>query len=88
VEWVHQRVVAKERAAALSELPPADSSAGLLRADRRIVPFTGRDNELAELLAWCSGDRKPSVWLLVSAVGIGKTRLALQLGKRLIGRSE
>ncbi|MBV9011610.1 MAG: tetratricopeptide repeat protein [Pseudonocardiales bacterium] len=86
VGWLQKRVLTKERATAVRELQPADSSAaGLLRADRHIVPFTGRNNELAELLAWCRDrDRKP-VRLVVGAGGVGKTRLALELGKRLEG---
>lgn len=83
VSWVHQRVLARKLIATVLEPPSADSPAGLLRADRRIVPFTGRDTELADLLKWCSGDREPTVRLLVGAGGVGKTRLALELGDRL-----
>jgi hypothetical protein len=82
VSWVHQQVVYKERLDVLSELESADSSdslADLLRADRRIVPFTDRDQEYAELREWCR-DRKLGVRLLWGAGGVGKTRLALELG--------
>jgi signal recognition particle GTPase len=73
-------VVAEELAAAVSELPSANTPAGLLRADRRIVPFTGRDEEFADLREWCR-DRKPGVRLVLGAGGVGKTRLALELGE-------
>lgn len=78
VSWVHERRVAKKLADALSKLPSRDSPAGLLRADRHVVPFTGRAEELADLREWCR-DRKPGVRLLVGAGGVGKTRLALEL---------
>ena len=53
--------------------------AGLLRADRAVVEFTGREVELAGLRAWCaSGDGGP-VRVLVGGGGVGKTRVALQV---------
>ena len=55
------------------------SPAGLLRPERAVVEFTGRDAELGELLAWCSSDVRRSVRVLVGAGGTGKTRLALQV---------
>jgi hypothetical protein len=64
------------------EQPPPETRAGLLRADRHIVPFTGRDAEYAELREWCRDD-KPPVRLIVGAGGVGKTRLALHLGEYL-----
>jgi hypothetical protein len=81
VSWVHERRVAKERVVALREPESTDSLAGLLRADRRIVPFIGRDTELTNLIKWCSGDREPKVRLLVGGGGVDKTRLALELGE-------
>lgn len=78
VAWVHQWVVALALAEAVSELPPAGGPAGLLRADRHVVPFTGRSDEFDELRDWCRDD-KPRVRLLVGAGGVGKTRLALHL---------
>jgi hypothetical protein len=81
VSWVHERRVAKERRETLREPESTDSLAGSLRADRRIVPFIGRDTELTDLIKWCSGDREPKVRLLVGAGEVGKTRLALELGE-------
>ncbi|MGB8996565.1 MAG: hypothetical protein WCC65_14830, partial [Pseudonocardiaceae bacterium] len=43
VEWVRERVAARRRGRAVSERPSPSNPAGLLRADRHIVPFTGRD---------------------------------------------
>jgi tetratricopeptide (TPR) repeat protein len=65
-----------------STVRPPGTLAGLLRADRHIVPFTGRDAEYAELREWCRDD-KPPVRLIVGAGGVGKTRLALHLGEYL-----
>ena len=53
--------------------------AALLRPDRRIVEFTGRDRELAQLRAWCASDPARAVRILVGAGGVGKTRLALEI---------
>lgn len=66
----------------MAEVPPPATRAGLLRADRHVVPFVGRTEEYAELREWCR-DGKASVRLLVGAGGVGKTRLALQLGRYL-----
>jgi hypothetical protein len=51
----------------------------LLRPERAIVKFTGREAELSELRAWCQGDQPRSVRLVTGAGGVGKTRLALQV---------
>ena len=53
--------------------------ATLLRADREIVIFTGRDNELAELRSWCTSADARSVRTIIGVGGVGKTRLALKL---------
>jgi tetratricopeptide (TPR) repeat protein len=82
VTYVHNRVVALEIRDASRELPTPNTPAGLLRADRHIVPFTGRTRELAELRDWCRDDNPP-IRLLVGAAGVGKTRLALHLGDYL-----
>jgi hypothetical protein len=62
------------------ETEPAKTPAGLLRAHHRVVPFTGRESELAELREWCRGKKSP-VRLIVGAGGVGKTRLAVELGE-------
>jgi hypothetical protein len=53
--------------------------AALLRPDREVVEFTGRDTELGMLRAWCTAADAHSVRTVVGAGGVGKTRLALQL---------
>jgi tetratricopeptide (TPR) repeat protein len=53
--------------------------AGLLRADRGVVPFRGRDSELARLRDWCKSGESGPVRVLIGAGGTGKTRLALQI---------
>ena len=50
------------------------SEATLLRAERGIVPFSGREEELAEFAAWFDDD-EPMRWrLLTGPSGRGKTR--------------
>lgn len=84
MDRLRERAVARRRATRVLDPPPPETRAGLLRADRHIVPFTGREAERAELRRWCQGD-KPSVRLIVGAGGVGKTRLALYLGEYLQG---
>ncbi len=55
----------------------------LLRAEYGIVPFHGRDDELANLFEWSGGEDPVRVRLYTSAGGMGKTRLALEVCRRL-----
>jgi tetratricopeptide (TPR) repeat protein len=64
------------------ELPSA-SLAGLLDPRRELVGFTGRDRELAGLLAWCQDKVPRGVRLVTGAGGVGKTRLSVELCARL-----
>jgi tetratricopeptide (TPR) repeat protein len=82
VDWVLKRAADRRRREDVLERPLPETKAGLLRADRFIVPFTGRDAEYADLREWCRDD-KPPVRLVVGAGGVGKTRLALHLGEYL-----
>ncbi|MFJ2854910.1 tetratricopeptide repeat protein [Streptomyces sp. NPDC087215] len=71
----------------LADMPAGDragmaSPAALLQAGRQTVPFHGRDNLLADLLAWC-GRGGWGAWLLHGPGGQGKTRLAHHLAGRL-----
>jgi tetratricopeptide (TPR) repeat protein len=82
VEWLVRRGRAHRRAREVAERRPPENPAGLLRADRHVVPFDGRGDEYAELREWCRDD-KPPVRLLTGPGGVGKTRLALELGRYL-----
>ena len=53
--------------------------AALLRPDREIVKFTGRETELGVLRSWCTSPDARSVRIIVGAGGVGKTRLALEV---------
>jgi hypothetical protein len=53
--------------------------AALLRPDRGIVEFIGRETELAELRSWCTSADARSVRTIVGPGGVGKTRLALKV---------
>ncbi|XVV10322.1 trypsin-like peptidase domain-containing protein [Actinoplanes sp. CA-131856] len=55
------------------------SAADLLRPERGVVPFSGREAELAELTAWCGSPEPFALRLVTGPGGIGKTRLALRL---------
>jgi nucleoside phosphorylase len=55
----------------------------LLRADYGVVPFHGRDRELADLARWCDDPDLPvGVRLYTGAGGMGKTRLLLEVCQR------
>jgi hypothetical protein len=57
--------------------------AGLLDPRRGLVEFTGRERELAGLLAWCQDGRARGVRLVTGPGGVGKTRLSVELCARL-----
>ncbi|MFI6428545.1 tetratricopeptide repeat protein [Promicromonospora sp. NPDC050880] len=59
------------------------SPAALLAPERCVVPFTGRGRELAELRSWVRSREPVALRLLSGLGGVGKTRLALELGRRL-----
>ncbi|WP_181794841.1 tetratricopeptide repeat protein [Streptomyces sp. WELS2] len=61
---------------------PPVSPAGLLRAERNVVPFYGRTEVLADLEDWCAADGFGAL-LLHGAGGQGKTRLAGRLAADL-----
>lgn len=58
----------------------------LLSPGRRVVPFTGREAELADLLAWCRSGERTAVRLVTAPGGVGKTRLAVELAAALSRR--
>jgi hypothetical protein len=79
----------KAAAAALLELPMAQRDLrelgliALLRPEHGVVPFAGRDDEVATFTAWClGGEDSLRLALLVGQGGEGKTRLALELARR------
>jgi tetratricopeptide (TPR) repeat protein len=76
---------ALEAASGRVEASAETSPATLLRPDRGVVVFRGREQELAELRAWCAEDGRP-VRLLVGEGGVGKTRLARRLAAELDGQ--
>lgn len=63
---------------------PAKSPAALLRADRQVVTFHGRQELLQELHDWCD-QAGFDVRLITGPAGQGKTRLAHELAARLEG---
>ena len=69
---------------------PAPAPSYLLAARAETVPFTGLDNEMQRALDWCR-DPDPKMLVGVGVVegvgGVGKTRLATELARRLSDRS-
>ena len=63
--------------------PGVSPPGALLRAEYGVVPFHGRDDELGHLRGWCGGEAPVKVRLYTGAGGMGKTRLALELCRRL-----
>ncbi|WP_285102335.1 tetratricopeptide repeat protein [Promicromonospora sp. MEB111] len=59
------------------------SAAALLAPEREVVPFTGRGRELADLRAWVRSREPVALRLMCGLGGVGKTRLALELGRRM-----
>jgi tetratricopeptide (TPR) repeat protein len=86
-EAVHERERAGQAALLLYLPRPATeikSPTALLRADNAVVSFTGRQAELTDLLDWCSeGEDRIRLRLYVGQGGQGKTRLTLELARRL-----
>jgi hypothetical protein len=75
---------AQDQIALSAEQPrPLVSPARLLDPRCGVVRFTGRADELTDLLAWCEKDSVERLRLLTGPGGIGKTRLAMQLADRL-----
>jgi AAA ATPase domain/Tetratricopeptide repeat len=61
----------------------APSPAILLDSRTGVVGFRGRDDELAQLEAWCAGEPAIGVALVSGPAGFGKTRLVAELCRRL-----
>ena len=59
--------------------PLAAGPSALLRPNRKVVEFTGREAEQATLGSWCASAEARSLRVLIGAGGVGKTRLALQV---------
>lgn len=56
----------------------------LLRAEYRIVPFSGRDETMSEIRDWCDAPPSVAVRLYTAPGGMGKTRLFLEVCARLV----
>ncbi|SEG69087.1 hypothetical protein SAMN05216223_108150 [Actinacidiphila yanglinensis] len=81
------RVATAERAKSVfqpvSPLAVTASITDLLRPENEVVPFRRRP-ESAELLRWCLTPQQQKVRLITGEGGVGKTRLAVQLGRDLV----
>ncbi|MBL0885734.1 tetratricopeptide repeat protein [Myceligenerans indicum] len=59
---------------------------GLLEPALRVVPFSGRDTEMADLTTWAGGAETIRARLLTGLGGSGKSRIAVELSARLSRR--
>jgi hypothetical protein len=57
----------------------------LLDPRRQVVPFTFRGRQVDELLRWCEDPQRLALGLVNGPAGSGKTRLAVEVARRLIG---
>ncbi len=64
-------------------LPAEAGPAALLNARHTVVDFVGREEPLADLRAFCETGAPVDARLVVGAGGMGKTRLLMELCKRL-----
>ena len=78
--WLKERAGAHAAVEGVAEpAGPVEGPAGLLVPRRQVVPFVGRDDELAGLICWCEDAAAGRVRLVTGPGGVGKTRLAVQL---------
>ena len=63
------------------------SPADLLQADFGVVPYLFRDGDLQEMTAWCESPEVMAVAVVVGRGGAGKTRFAIELCEKMIGRA-
>ena len=83
IERATRREEAGEIARGAETAPRRFGPASLLDPGLGVVPSTGRQGELAALLAWCRDRSAGPVRLVSGGGGAGKTRLALELRGRL-----
>ncbi|MGZ3143965.1 toll/interleukin-1 receptor domain-containing protein [Lentzea chajnantorensis] len=62
---------------------PGAAPSTLLLPERAVVPFHGRDRELADLVAWAHASAPNAARLVVGPAGCGRTRLAVELCRRM-----
>ena len=61
----------------------SSSPSALLDPRYRVVPFLGRERELENLVAWCQDGQSLGVRLVTGPGGVGKTRLSVELERRM-----
>lgn len=82
VQLVPSLVVPRLFAEPIAPLGPEAAPSMLLHPERAVVPFAGRERELADLVAWAHSAPN-SAKLVVGPAGSGRTRLAVELCRRM-----
>jgi hypothetical protein len=82
---IRKRGAARESWLVIVETAPVHSWARLLDPRREVVGFAGRESELATLTAWCRDEAAGRLRLVTGLGGVGKTRLAVELARRMTG---
>ena len=84
LEYFRSRDQARQAWEATAEQQAAVGPAGLLDPRDQVVGFTGREDELRTLMAWCMGDDEAGrLRLITGGGGVGKTRLSIELMNRV-----
>jgi Tetratricopeptide repeat len=84
LEYFRGRDQARHHWEATTEPRAPAGPAGLLDPREEVVGFTGRDDELHVLMAWCTGgDNECRLRLITGGGGVGKTRLSVELMNRM-----
>jgi hypothetical protein len=83
LDLLRGRGAGRDRWKEIAEPRPPRSWARLLDPRLEVVRFVGRDSELAKLTAWCEDDDAARLRLVTGPGGVGKTRLAVELCRRL-----
>ncbi|MYR59555.1 hypothetical protein GTY54_26070 [Streptomyces sp. SID625] len=65
---------------------PAAASSYLLSPRSEVVSFTGLATEMTELVDWCRTGKSVDVAVVHGPGGVGKTRLGVELARRVSGR--
>ncbi|HEY0639782.1 MAG TPA: toll/interleukin-1 receptor domain-containing protein [Pseudonocardiaceae bacterium] len=87
LDLLAERILAKAPGLVIPQLfagvpdrdPLVNAPSTLLRPEFRVVPFTGRDGELADLREWVAGPTSLAAGVVTGPPGVGRSRLVVEL---------